>query len=192
MLVTITNISSGQVDVPTIHKTLAASESVTFSRTPAQVEAEVGLKQLVVDGKITMTFTAEASDAVNTGAVVAGPAVDSAGLGDLMVIRKAFTAGVTGTADDVTIYSAAVPCGMRIVDAMIYVSTAKAGATVTLRSATGGGGSALSDDLSVAATGVVRNATLTATTTLSSGGTLVLRRSDRACAGEVVIFCQKI
>ena len=55
----------------------------------------------------------------------------------------------------------------------------------------GGAGSALSDALSVNATGVIYNTTITGTGTVAAGGSLVLRRSDRACAGEIVVFLVK-
>jgi hypothetical protein len=107
------------------------------------------------------------------------------------VIRKAFTAGGGGSADDVTIYSANAPFTFRIVESYAYVSTGVAVATLTLRNATGGGGSALSDAFAATTTGVKYNSALTATSTISASGTLVLRRSDNGVAGEVIVAIQK-
>jgi hypothetical protein len=187
MLITVTNVSADQVYVSAARKTLDAAESFVFSRSQAQYDAEVALKQMVADGTVTATFAAEDSDIVNTGETVVAPGPDSMGVSDLLVLRKAFTAGTTGSADDVAV-ALAVPFGFRIVDVKLVVLTVKAAATVTLRTATAGGGSALSEALSVATAGYVRLGTAsTATTTVAAGGNVYLRRSDRACAGELLI-----
>lgn len=193
MLVTITNLSAtDQIYISSAMKTIEASGTLEISRTPSEMEQDLGLKAQVVAGSVSLAFTAEASDDVSTSSPAANvPATDAAGLGDVFAIRKAFTAGVTGAADDVTVYAANAPFAMRILDVTMYVSTANAGDTITLRSATAGGGSVQSSALSLASTGVVRNAH-TATVTVAKGGSIYLRRSDRDCAGEVVILVQKI
>lgn len=127
-----------------------------------------------------------AGDVVPVGIL---PPPDAAGRSALVVIRKAFVAGTPGTPDDVSIYSADSPA-LRIVDTVVYISTLIALATVTLRDATGGGGNALSDDIAAGTVGVKRNLLLTATGTVPTNGTLVLRRSDRGVAGEVIIYAQ--
>lgn len=133
------------------------------------------------------------SDQIDDGGVAPDDlaVADASGVAPLLVIRKAFTAGITGSADDVSIFSANAPFGFRIVDAWINVATTKSAATVTVRDATAGGGTALSDALSVASSGVVRNTSLTATQTVAKDGSLVLRRSDRACAGELFLLVAK-
>ena len=105
-------------------------------------------------------------------------------------IRVPFSAAAAGTADDVTIYNAAAPFGFRITDCHVKISTAIGGSTVQLRSASGGGGSALSSALSSAATGTARNND-TDSRSVSSGGSLFLRRSDRGVAGEITINCNR-
>lgn len=116
-------------------------------------------------------------------------ALDADGIGPLFVIRKAFTAGTTGSADDVEVLAEAA-FDFRIIDSFICVSTAKSANTVQLRSASGGGGSALSSAMSVGSTGRVRDAS-TASVTVSAEGAIYLRRSDRDCAGEVFLICAK-
>ncbi len=117
--------------------------------------------------------------------------VDADGLGQMQVIRKAFTAAGPGVADDVTIYSANAPFGFRVVDVWVNIATAISGKTVTLRDAATGGGNALSDAISGTSTGVVRNTALTATRSIAANGSLIIRRSDNGLAGEMFIAIQK-
>lgn len=120
---------------------------------------------------------------------LAGAGVDADALAPMFTLRVAFSAGTTGSADDVTVLDAA-PFAFRILDSFVIVTTAKSTQTVTLRSATSGGGSALSSAMSVGSTGRVRDAS-TASSTVAVDGAIYLRRSDRDCAGEVVLLCQK-
>lgn len=103
--------------------------------------------------------------------------------------------GTAGTADDVTIWNANAPFGLRILDAQLRVSTAVGGSSAALRTASGGGGSVVLPDpaastqtFSTAATGVLEDLA-TATATVASGGSLFLRRSDRSVVGELVLQC---
>lgn len=122
-----------------------------------------------------------------------GTQQDSAPMSGLLVIRKAFTAGGGGSADDVVLYNATAPFGFRIVDVKLYVSTAVLLSTVTLRNATGGGGSALFAALSSATVGsLVLPTTESASASISAGGTLVLRRSDNGVAGELILYCVRV
>lgn len=168
--------------------------SRTFSDVPAGKAYAIQLREITSSTAIvrvgTNPLNAMAPSAPTAIAASQLGAPDAYGFAVDLTLRVAFTAATTGSADDVTILASA-PFGFRILDAMLYVSTAKGSATVTLRSATGGGGSALSDDLSVNATGVVRNASLTASPTVAAAGALYLRRSDRACAGELILRCIK-
>jgi hypothetical protein len=117
-----------------------------------------------------------------------GNAASAVQIGAEFTIRKTFAALVTGQADDVTLYAAAAPFKFRILDVVAKVSAAVALSTLTLRTATGGGGSALSSDLSSATTGTKRD-DATASATVAAAGSVYLRRSDRAVAGEVIITC---
>ena len=62
MLVTITNIATVQVFVSTIYTTIEVSGSVTMSRTLADMDRDLQLKQLVVDGLVSLTYSKEATD----------------------------------------------------------------------------------------------------------------------------------
>ena len=95
--------------------------------------------------------------------------------------------GTSGTADDVTVYSAAAPRDFRIIDCWLIVSTAVVGSTVQLRTASAGGGSALSSALSSGATGTARNND-TATRSVSAGGSVFVRRSDRSVTGSIYLL----
>lgn len=117
--------------------------------------------------------------------------VSAAGEGPLIVIRKAFTAAGPGAADDVTVYASAVPYAMRFVDVWCDVATAISAKTAQLRTATAGGGSALSDAFDCATTGVKRNTAVTASSTVAAGSSIYLRRSDNGLAGEVFILAMK-
>lgn len=110
---------------------------------------------------------------------------------DLLVIRQAFSAGGGGSADDITIFSSNAPFGFRILDSYFYISTTVALATVQLRDATAGAGNAHSDAIAAGVTGRLGNTLRTNSSTISSGGTLVIRRSDNGVAGEVILFLIK-
>lgn len=118
---------------------------------------------------------------------------DAKGMSLPIVMRFPIVAGIGGAADDVAIYTADSPFNMRILDVFAIVATSPGvGSSVTLRDTVGGGGVALSDALSVAATGVSRNAAITASPVLASGSSLVVRRSDNTMAGEIVILAQRL
>jgi hypothetical protein len=117
---------------------------------------------------------------------IAGP--ETANIAVPFVIRVPFSAAAAGSADDVTIYNAAAPFSFRITDCHVKISTAIGGSTVTLRSASGGAGSALSSALSSAATGTARNND-SDSRAVATNGSLFLRRSDRGVAGEITINC---
>lgn len=120
---------------------------------------------------------------------------DAQGLGSELVIVKAFIAGTPGSAGDIVLYDGSttkLPYAVRITDTVLITSTAISGKTGTLRSAAAGAGSALSDALTMAATGVARDATKTASATVAAGAGLWLRLSDIGCAGEVHVHVQRI
>jgi hypothetical protein len=117
------------------------------------------------------------------------PPSDADGLSHLLVIRKAFVA--TGAAaDDVTLYNATAPFAFRVIDVLLFVSTAVGGTTATLRDATGGGGAALSDALATNTTGTKRR-DFTSTGTVAAGGTLSLRRTNGNTVGELVVLIRR-
>lgn len=113
-------------------------------------------------------------------------------IGQLHTIYKEIASGgSTGTADDVTIVDATtLPYAIRIVDIQLAISTADGtgSSTATLRTASGGGGSALSEAFAIDSTGVKRksSASVLSTTAATTDG-LYLRRSSRDCVGEITI-----
>lgn len=119
---------------------------------------------------------------------LAGASAKGAGLA--FDIRKVFTAGAAGTPDDVTI-DASLDFDVRIVGVVGAVTTAIGGSTLTARTATGGGGSALSSDLDSGSTGR-KESDLASFPTVAAGSPIYLRRSDRGVAGEVIVQVQKI
>ena len=67
MLVTITNVSGANQPISMIYKTLASGESVTVERCYSDLDRELQLKQLVVDGLVTLSFAESATDDVEIG-----------------------------------------------------------------------------------------------------------------------------
>lgn len=116
---------------------------------------------------------------------------DASGLSPLWVIRKTFAAGAAGSADDVTVLAAA-PFAMRVLSARVVVSTVIAAATCQLRTATAGGGSALSGLVLCTLAGPIDelDATFTATASVAAGAPIYMRRSDRGVAGEYIVIVQ--
>lgn len=124
----------------------------------------------------------------NDGSVSVDPPGEA---GNVIAVRKTFAAG-GGGADDIVIYNANAPFAARILDVVLFVSTSALLSSATLRDATGGGGNALSDAFGTTSTGVKPNTSLTATRTIAANGTLTLRRSTQAIAGEVIVYLQRI
>ena len=67
MLVTITNISSGQVFISTHYVTLEAGGSIQVRRTLSDLDKDEQLKSLVTANSVTLAYTAETNDAVQVG-----------------------------------------------------------------------------------------------------------------------------
>jgi hypothetical protein len=149
-----------------------------------EIAADAVTTAKILDANVTAAKIADAS------LLPAKTAPAAASIGITFDDRRVFTAGVAGTADDVTIYNADAPFAFRIVDVKVLISTAVGGSTVQLRDTSGGGGSALSSALSSAATGTVRNND-TASRLVSANGSVFLRRSDRGVAGEVIFTCRR-
>jgi hypothetical protein len=97
----------------------------------------------------------------------------------------AFTT-VIGGADDVLIYGDA-EFGFKILDVTVHLTTNPAGQTVQLRTATGGGGSALSSSFPTDNTGTIRNND-TQTRNVVAGGDIYMRRSTGFPGGTVWIL----
>jgi len=114
-------------------------------------------------------------------------ALETSGLGVPIVLRTEMTSGgTTGVADDVDVFDADVPFGFRVLKSWALVTTAAGGSTLTVRSETGGGGSAMSGDVPSATTGPQNeggtNASLSPVA--AKNGSVFIHRSDRSVTGE--------
>lgn len=108
------------------------------------------------------------------------------------LLTKTFVASGAG-ADDVVIYEANAPYAFRIINSYVYVSTPIGAATLQLRDALGGGGSALSDSWLATLVGMKIDVDLpTSIPTIAMGGTLALRRSSGDVEGEVVMVIERV
>lgn len=118
-------------------------------------------------------------------------AVIDSGIANTFAIYSSFVAGAGGSADDVTVYNANAPFAFRILKTHVYISTAVGGSSIQARSASGGGGSALSTLFAadVATESPVLTTPITATQTVAANGSLFIRRSDSGIAGEFVFLC---
>jgi hypothetical protein len=135
-----------------------------------------------------------ASDTVGTRFVMSERALLFSGLepalaaemGIPFYVRGVFTA--TGAAgDDVPITTLALPRPVVVYDSLLVVGTLVAASTATVRTATGGLGTAVSNAMSTATTGVRRN-DLTSSPALPAGTNLFLNRSTGNTAGQVFVF----
>lgn len=118
-------------------------------------------------------------------------AVIASGIANTFAIYSSFVAGAGGSADDVTVYNANAPFAFRILKTHVYISTAVGASSIQARSASAGGGSALSSLFAadVATESPVITTPITATTTVAANGSLFIRRSDSGIAGEFVFIC---
>lgn len=147
------------------------------------VEAKIA-SDAVTAAKIAAATISPTKLAVAT--VLAG--TDAVGFGGVpYTIFAALTAGVTGAADDVFITDS-LPVKSRLVDLQIVLTTGVDASTATLRSASGGGGTALSNAI---ATAIANQGSIrwnhTTCPELAAGSDLYLRRSDRAIAGFAIL-----
>lgn len=110
--------------------------------------------------------------------------------GSLFTVYVSYAAGAGGAPDDVTIYSTTVPFNFRILEAWQVTLTAVAASTVQARTASGGLGTALTTAISSVVAGKTSDNS-TATTTVASGGSIFLRRSDSGIAGEFFLLCTR-
>jgi hypothetical protein len=106
-------------------------------------------------------------------------------VGSTVTFYRTITAGGAGVAGDTVFFSANAPWAMRIIASGVDVVTGSGvGDTVTLRNATGGGGSALSSAMSTATSGTIAySAGYTGVATVAAGGSVVARWTDRAAVG---------
>lgn len=196
---TITNVSTDPVSISDIYRTLASGEAVSVTRYANQVPQMASLQKQVAAGNVTLSI-AYSADELASGLAVPSAAVEGKDMapvaattaqGGLFVIRKIFTAGAGGSADDVTVYAVnALPEKFRVVDCHAFVSTAVSGSSLTVRTAASGGGTLLAT-VAAAATGRgTMTGTATAVATPGSSAGLFVHRSDSGIAGEVILICR--
>lgn len=105
------------------------------------------------------------------------------------MITKDFDAVFPIVADDVTVLAAA-PYALRIIGAWMIVDGTDTGATVTLRTAAGGGGSVLSSVFDCATNGTKYNND-TVARDVAAGGSIFARRPNSLAAGRIVILAER-
>lgn len=97
-------------------------------------------------------------------------------------------AGAGGSADDVTLYASALPCKCYILRVEFVAHATVSAGTITLRTATAGGGSALSAAVVAATAGAQTfSATALPTSALAADSSIYARRSDSAITGVLTI-----
>jgi hypothetical protein len=179
-------VTAGKIGALAVEEAKINALAVTEGKIGALAVTEAKIGALAVtEGKIG----AAAVTSVKLGIV------ESAGIGPKLVIRKTFTAGTPGSADDVVIYNANAPFAFRVLDSQLLLVTAVMSATAQLRDALAGSGNVVSGSFDTAtAVGRVRDAgtAITAAPLIALGGTLALRRSDIGIAGEVIVEILKV
>lgn len=113
------------------------------------------------------------------------------GVATPFIFEIPLVAGTPGTADDVSFFTANAPFAFQVIDVWGDPATAISTKTATLRTATGGVGSALSSALDFGTANVRTRNTLGSSGSVAKGGSLVVRRSDRGIAGTVFALVLK-
>lgn len=169
---------------------------ITGLATLDELNANADFQALVDSGDYALSIT-PGNDDTSANVKPSDASLVTAGIGSAtsmavpFVIRKSFSGLVTGTADDVTIFASNAPQAFRIIDAFVVLSAAVGASTLQVRSDTAGGGSLLVGAMASATAGMNRAAgtTPTASATVAVDGSVYLRRSDRAVAGELFLVC---
>jgi hypothetical protein len=193
--IVVTNISSSDVHIRDLYKTLAPGEAVSTERSAADLNGMGGLMAAMAAGTVTLGVTYSA-DELASGLAQAPGAIEAQDIiatqeaaGTAIQATATFAAGGGGSPADVTLYASA-PFAMTIVDAVLHVSTAVAG-TATLRDAAAGGGSAYAAGSTASAGRVPMPLDANAPGTIAAGSPVILRLSDDAAAGTVVVTVRR-
>lgn len=161
---------------------------VSFSSSELQAMLPVNVHQQL---DITDS-TAAAADATWTANVPdRATAFGSAGttvVGAIQAAQITLAASTAATAaDDVTV-NASIPYGMRVTRVrMVVTTTGTAGDTCTVRTATGGAGSAVSTAMAASAATAVDGTLTTSIPALAAAGALYVRRTSNKVAATVVL-----
>jgi hypothetical protein len=151
-----------------------AGVTLTIADDAGNEEVDVTIAASVAAGTVTPTSLSIFGTPTSTGVP--------------FIIHFTFAAGGGGAADDVTVFSANAPFNFRILECWLVTTTAVGGSTVQARTATAGGGTALSTAMSSTATGKTSDNSTT-TPTVAASGSLILRRSDSGVSGEFIAMC---
>jgi hypothetical protein len=193
----ITNVSPDSVYLADLYTSIGVGETKTIDRSATDLPRMKSLHEAMADGKVTLSVNYSA-DEVASGlhappstieAVDIAPVAAATPASALAVIYKALPVGAGGSPDDVEIFPAgSLPFKFRVVDCVLYVSTAVGASTVEIRDEAGGAGN-LHASASAAATGRNPNAE-DQTSEVAPAPTkgLFARRSDSGIGGEVVLF----
>lgn len=118
----------------------------------------------------------------------------TANLAPVLCLDVAVAAASAG-ARDVSIFTANAPHSLSVLSAEWTGTTAGAAdSNAQLRTATGGGGTALSGPIPLDAAGRSREGnggTLPAATTVARGGSMVFRMSDGTAAGRLIVYYRR-
>ncbi len=193
--IVVSNAGDDDVYISDLYTAVRAGSSVSTERSVADLSRMAGLHAAIADGLVTVAVTysaaEKASGLVDQGDVSADQG--GSGVADLLVIRKALTAGVAAAGDDVTVFAVnTLPFHkLRILDAYLILSAGNAGGrSVSLYTGASAAGTLCAQ---VAATAAGRNgqtAVVTATSEITNGASVGLfaRRSHDAVAGELFIL----
>ena len=152
------------------------------------------IQSLLSSGRISIITARGTTDI--PGADIASAVADSVGLGG--VITRAFPYEAAGAgARDIVLYNADMPFAAKVIDFQVMVSTLAAGA-IQLRDALAGAGNAVSQALSQAALGRVRDDGTGQTAgdgivvSIAKGGSLIAREAIGTSAGTIIVTLQRL
>jgi len=172
--------------------TTGASVDVGDITTLEELNRNPQFRSLWDANKVSLTVNRGSSDV--PGAI--DQVADSVGMGGIITCAFPYAAAGAG-ARDITLYSANFPFAAKIIDYQVMVSTSGVGA-IQLRDATDGAGNTLSQGLSQAVAGRVRDDGTGQTAgsgvvpTLAKGGTLVAREAVGTTAGTIIVTFQRL
>lgn len=199
--VLITNLATVPTHIGDLYKTLAAGESVTITRTPAQITSMSSLQAAIVAGTVSAVVTASA-DELGSGLAQMPNSIGADDMAQvastdvaagIISLRKALVAGIGGAADDVVMYAAnTLPYKIRILTAEAHISTSPGASNVTLYDQAAGAGTVLGT-FNSGTTGIKPSTAPTSSVVVTPGALIGIfcRRSDNTIAGEVVLTARR-
>jgi hypothetical protein len=142
----------------------------------------------LADGAVTAVKLA---DEAVTAAKLEAVDITALAYGVPFFVVLPFVAGTPGSPGDITVFNANCPYKLRYIDSFVKVSTAVGSSTLTLRTATAGGGNQLSSAMATASAAALARDALggagLVNHTLAVGASLYGRASDIGIAGTLYI-----